>query len=213
MKEIIHQFKSLNNGHFEDLEELKQTALAGRVPIIKDEALTVLIMLIKEKQAENILEIGAAVGYSALQMAGAAGKAAKVISLESDPEMVRTAKENFKQYDKFNQIEIFEGKAEDLTETAEMYGPYDLLFIDAAKARYKDFFESYATLLSPGGIIICDNVAFRGYIDQKQEDIPKRYRKLAEKMRAFNEWLSKKTEYQTYFLEAGDGISISIHKG
>jgi predicted O-methyltransferase YrrM len=186
-----------------DLSKLKEYAKENNVPIIQDEALDVILAIIKLNDIRNILEIGTAIGYSAINMASV-NKNIKVTTLERDPKMVCIAKENIKKYGLDKQIEVIEIDALEYHTNKE----YDLIFIDGAKAQYIKFFEKYKNNLKKNGFIISDNLFFHNYIFKEKIE-SKNIRQLVSKIKVYNEYLKESNEFITHFLSVGDGIAIS----
>ncbi|MBP5342830.1 O-methyltransferase [bacterium] len=185
-------------------EDLKEYASLNKVPIIKDEGLEFLLEKIKEFNVKSVLEIGTAIGYSAIRMAFLG---VNITTLERDEVSFIIAKENIKKYN-------LEDKIEPIHTDALLYTPeksYDLIFIDAAKAQNKKFFLRFSPYLSENGIIIVDNLLFHGLTDKKPEEIKsKNLRSLIKKINEFKEWLISLDSYKTIFTNAGDGMSLSI---
>ena len=202
----LAQFRKEPN---EQLIKLGENARERRIPIMQPETMSVVEQLIRLKKPKSILEIGSAVGYSAINMALAGGSATKVVSLERDPAMVQEARQNVERLGLVDQITILERDA--LVNPTELsaYGPFDFLFIDAGKGHYTTFFESYTPYLTLEGLVVCDNVLFRGLVTAP-ESAPKRLQKMAEKMHAFNQWLHDHPAYKTTLLPVGDGLSVSV---
>ncbi|MBU1093835.1 MAG: O-methyltransferase [Firmicutes bacterium] len=185
------------------LEEIKQYAKDHQVPIICDDGLLFLSKVIQEYPIKQVLEIGTAIGYSALAMASLG---CKVDTLERKLEMYELAKINLETYDKNNQIKLIYADA--LTYHGELK-TYDLIFIDAAKAQYQRFFEKYMPYLNPKGIIVCDNLRFH---DLKPENVNRHTKQLLRKIETFKAFLLNHPEFKTTFVEQGDGMSISQRK-
>lgn len=190
-------------------DELMTYAKNHRVPIIEPVSMNFIASLIKLVQPTHILEIGTAIGYSALSMHHAL-PSAKITTLERDEEMVVNATENIANYSLNNQIDIIKGDALDsLPELINENRTFDFIFIDAAKGQYKKFFEYAMQLQSDKGVILTDNVLFRGYVAEELTD-HKRFQKLGEKINDYNSWLMKNDNYHTSIIPIGDGIALSI---
>lgn len=206
MNEYVAQ---LNNNDSSLFQEMEQYANIHRIPIIEKESLHVLLALFRVHNSKRIIEIGTAIGYSALQIAHHV-RDAEVISFEKNEVRYRVAQSYREKSEHKKRVTfIYEDALSDdvfLEETR-----YDALFIDAAKGKNKLFFEKYTAYLRPGALVITDNVFFRGYVYQP-EQAPKRWRSLAKKTRAYNEWLKNHPSFETTFLNVGDGLAISIKK-
>lgn len=186
------------------LEELEKYAKENNVPIIQKDGLNFLIKYIKENNVENILEIGTAIGYSAINMA-LLSENIKITTIERNREMYSLANTNVKNFHLENRINLVFG---DALET-EIDGTYDLIFIDAAKAQYIKFFERYKKNLSSSGAIITDNLNFHGLAAHPEEIHSKNLRALVTKINNYKDFLKNNKEFTTTFYEFGDGIAVS----
>lgn len=166
-----------------------------------------MLQLMRIQQPEAILEVGTAIGYSAIRMAFAL-KETKVITLERDEERFNLAVNYIQRAGMQDRIIQISGDALELEEEVVCHGPFDTIFIDAAKGQYKRFFEMYSRHLKPGGMIITDNVLFKGLV-YNQEAESRRLRSLVKKIDEFNRWLAANQEYDTVILPIGDGIAVS----
>ena len=208
----IEYSNALNFTPFE--EELREYAKLNNVPIIQDEGLALLEIFIRLYKPKNILEIGTAIGYSAMRMSKVCG--ANVYSIERNELMEQKAKENVLKAgleDKIHLIYKDALEAFDLVSNVE----FDMIFIDAAKAQYMKFFNLYTPLLKKGGIVVCDNMAFHGLVElindeEKYMAQTRAVRGLIRKMAKFHEELLKNEDYLTSLFEVGDGIAISVKK-
>lgn len=191
--------------------ELITYAKENRIPIIEPVSMRFITQLIKLSQPAHILEIGTAIGYSALSMHHALPKA-KITTLERDDEMISQAKENFAKYSINDHLNLITGDAlNTLPELIAEEKEYDFIFIDAAKGQYKKFFE-YAMILQVNkGVIVTDNVLFKGYATGKLNN-HNRFQKLGKKINEYNIWLMNNEKYDTSILPIGDGIALSIKK-
>lgn len=192
------------------LIELEKYAKEHSVPIIQKDGLNFIIDYIKNNKVQNILEIGTAIGYSAINMA-LINKKIKITTIERNETMYAEARKNIRKFNLQNQITLILG---DALET-NIQGKYDLIFIDAAKAQYIKFFEKYKHNLKPDGIIITDNLNFHGLTSHPEEIHSKNLRALVTKINKYKEFLENNKEYETKFYQIGDGLTISkkIEKG
>ncbi len=190
------------------LTELEEYAKKENVPIIQKDGLNFLIKIIKENNVKTILEIGTAIGYSAINMAKINNEI-KITSIERNLKMYNEAVKNVQEYNLNSQISLIYG---DALQT-EIKGKYDLIFIDAAKAQYIKFFEIYKENLNNNGIIITDNLNFHGLTKHPEEIKSKNLRALVKKINLYKEFLKENKSYITTFYEIGDGIAISKRKG
>ena len=189
------------------LDELEKYAKENNVPIIQKEGLNFLIKYIKENNIINILEIGTAIGYSAINMA-LINENIKVTTIERNEEMYNLAKINIRKFNLENRITII---LSDALET-EIKDTYDLIFIDAAKGQYTKFFEKYKNFLNPGGVIITDNLKFHGYVGESSKLDKGNLKSLVEKIEGYIAFLKNNEEFDTVFKDIGDGLSISTWK-
>lgn len=189
---------------------LEAEADRDRIPIMERDGIDFLKQILRLKQPNRILEIGSAIGYSALHMADAVPHS-KIITIERDQERAKQALENFSKYNPSQTIELIVGDAFDVADQVNQKGPYDLIFIDAAKGQYQRFFELFALMLTSHGVIVTDNILFHGYVVDSSS-ASKRIYKLAQKIDTYNQWLAHLPDYQTDFYPIGDGIAISIKK-
>jgi predicted O-methyltransferase YrrM len=190
------------------MQDLYDEAKANRVPILLDDAARLIDSWLLLKKPEWILEVGAAVGYSAIRMALVCPQAT-IHTIERDPDRARQARSNIKGFHLEDRIHLLEGDALDLIKTCR--GPYDLAFIDAAKGQYGRFFDDAFPLIADQGAIICDNMLFHGMLEGK--DVPKRYKTLVKRLKAFHQTLLHHQELDTRILSVDDGVSISIKRG
>lgn len=199
-----------SNLSFDDFDlKLKSYAKENHVPIILDEGLSFLINIIKTKNAKNILEVGAAIGYSSINMAKRSNST--VTTIERDDAMYSEAVKNIKDANLEDKIRLLHMDALEAFNEVKN-DKFDLIFIDAAKAQYQKFFLTYESLLNPNGIIICDNMNFHMLKEQDQASLSRSVRGLVRKLANFEEWLLKNDNYETTIYDIGDGMSISIRK-
>lgn len=190
-------------------KEMEQFAKENHVPIMDPYSMETVLQLLRIFQPKSILEIGTAIGYSALRMAETTD--AKIVTMERDEDRFKKAEEYIQKSNIQNQIVLLKGDAFDLLEEASSHGPFDCLFIDAAKGQYKRFFETFTPLLTDYSLIITDNVLFKGHVYQHDSE-NKRLQKLGKKIDHFNDWLINKPEYHTVILPVGDGIAVTVKK-
>ena len=188
-----------------DLNEIKKEALKNNVPIIQDPSLEKIKELIVENNVSNILEIGTAVGYSALSFLSMGAK--KIVTIERNEEMYHKAIENIMALNKMNEIEVIFGDALDI-DISHFNKEFDLLFIDAAKAQNIKFFERFSPFVKDDGIIVVDNILFHG-VKADDENISKNLKSLVLKIQKFINWLNQNEEFETVYFNEGDGLAIS----
>jgi len=189
------------------MKELYLQAREDRVPILQDEAAKLIDSWLLLHQPKEILEVGAAIGYSAIRMALVCPDV-KIQTIERDPERIVQAKKYFHQFGFDKNITLHEGDALELIKTLDE--KFDLVFIDAAKGQYGRFFEDAYPLVRKGGAIICDNMLFHGMLES--DDVPKRYKTMVKRLKAFHATLLNHPELETRILAIDDGVSISIKK-
>ncbi|MBS4209017.1 O-methyltransferase [Bacillus sp. FJAT-50079] len=191
-------------------QELEQFAAEHRVPIMEPAGIEVLLQLLRIQQPKMILEIGTAIGYSALRIATALPNS-KIVTIELDESRYEQAIANISRANMEGRITVLKGNALDLYEEVAQQGRFDAIFIDAAKGQYTKFFEMYCQLLTDRGCVYTDNVLFKGIVAHQQTE-NKRWLKIAEKIRTFNQWLMDHPDYETAIIPAGDGLAISTKK-
>lgn len=190
--------------------ELEQYAVDNNVPIVTKEGLELIKLLVKINNCKNILEIGTAIGYCSINLA-LLDKEIHIDTIERKEAMYNKANENIKKINLENQITTFIDDALEFDISKLNNKKYDLIFIDAAKAQYRRFFEKYMVLLNENGIIVSDNLLFHGLVEQEIID-GKDLRALIRKIKNYNNWLFENEEFDTTFLRIGDGMAISLKK-
>ncbi|WP_251549276.1 O-methyltransferase [Neobacillus muris] len=191
--------------------EMESYAKIHHVPIMELAGIESMLQLLRIHHSKTILEVGTAIGYSALRMAEAL-PTAQIVTIERDEERILAAEEFFKRTSLSGNIHLIKGDALEVSELAGHYAPFDAVFIDAAKGQYKKFFEIYSKYLSAGGMIITDNVLFKGLVAEKEIE-SKRTRNLVKKINEFNHWLMKHPDFDSVILPVGDGVAISKRRG
>lgn len=191
-------------------EEIRAYAKENHVPIIVDEGLAFLEQIIRIARPKMILEIGAAIGYSAIRMQKVCGS--RVVTIERNPDMISHAIENVEKAQASSAITILQKDALDAYDLVKDY-TFDLIFIDAAKAQYTKFFEMYTPLLASHGIVVTDNMSFHGLLHQNDLTNQSRsVRGLVRKLSNYHQFLKNNEEFETSIFEIGDGIALSVKK-
>ncbi len=190
----------------EIINDILSQAKTLNTPIVTDCAINLIIQFIKVANANSVLEIGTAIGYSAIMMALSTN--AKITSIEKERRAYEIALANIEKAKLESMINLIYGDALETDIDLE----FDLIFIDAAKGKYQDFFSKYKKLLKKNGIIICDNLLLHGVIEHPELVKTRRKRQLVNKIDKFNHWLTKQEDFDTYIYEIGDGLSVSIKK-
>lgn len=205
----LHQDELLNLKFNEIHESMREYAKVYDVPIIQDPGLAFLESIIKIKKPKNILEIGTAIGYSSSRMALSSN--AHIYTIERDKEMYDLALDNINKLGLKDRITvIFKDANEAFDDVKDV--SFDLIFIDAAKGQYTNFFKLYEPLLSSDGIIVCDNMLFHGLVLSNEEIKSRSLRGLIRKLKAYHEFLLNNESYETSIFDIGDGMSISVKK-
>ena len=187
------------------LRELKEYAKENDVPIMQDEGIDFLTTFVIKHQITNVLEIGTAIGFSAISMALANPKL-KVTSIERDESRYLEAVKNIKKFDLEDRITLLFNDALEV----KLEDEYDLIFIDAAKGQNKNFFEKFEKRLSEDGFIITDNMKFHGYVDKDESEIKNRnLRGLVRKIKDYKVFLEENETYKTKFYDLGDGVAVT----
>lgn len=192
----------------QELQTIKQKALEEHIPIIMDDTLEIVDKILTKLKPERILEIGTAVGYSAMCFSEYLSTNGKIDTIERDEERIKQAKENIKKVEVENKINILEGDAVEILPTLE--GTYDMIFIDAAKGKYPFFLKEALRMLAKDGIILADNILYKGYV---MSDYNKHKQRTA--VRNLREYIAEVTNnpnLETQILEVGDGLAITKRK-
>lgn len=190
------------------IKEIKEYADKNNVPIMTGEGISYLTNYIIKHQINNILEIGTAIGYSAIMMA-LSNPNAQITSIERDEKRYLEALKNIKKLNLENRINLIYNDALEV----KIEEKFDLIFIDAAKAQNIKFFEKFEKNLNPNGAIITDNMNFHGLVHKNESEISSRnLRALVRKIKGYKEFLKSNTNYDTEFLDIGDGIAVSKQK-
>ena len=189
------------------IEKLRTSALERKIPIIKDDGIQYLVRFIKDNSIKSILEIGSAVGYSSICMAYA-NPDVFITTIELDEERFNEACANINEMQLQTQIECFHMDATDYIPAKQC----DMLFIDAAKTKNKLFFDKFSNYIKQGGYIVIDNIYFYGLVDKVDTIRNKRTRKLVEKIKEFKEYVLEHQDYESTYLQFGDGLIIAKKK-
>ena len=189
----------------EELQKIKEYALERHIPIIMDDTLEVIDEILTKKKPEKILEIGTAVGYSAMCFSEYLVQGGRIDTIERDEQRVLEAKENIKKVGVEEKIKIYEGDAVEILPT--LNEQYDVVFIDAAKGKYPFFLEQALRMLKPDGVILADNILYKGYV---MSDYNKHKQRTAvTHLRQYIKEITENPELETTILEVGDGLAIS----
>lgn len=192
----------------QEIRLIKEYAKENDVPIMLDDGINYLTTFVIKHQIKNVLEIGTAIGYSAIMMALASPNL-KITSIERDEERYLEAVKNVKKFKLEDRITLIYKDAQDV----EINEKYDLIFLDAAKGKNTEFFKKFSKNLNKGGYIITDNISFHGYVEKDETEIKSRnLRGLVRKIKDYIKFLKENEEFNTDFYELGDGIAVSYKK-
>lgn len=190
------------------LAGLERRAAADGIPIVRKQTQSLLRMLLALKKPERILEIGTAVGFSALFMSEYAPAGCRITTIEKYEKRIPAARENFRQAGRDDRIVLVEGDAGEIL--PELTGGYDFIFMDGAKGQYIHFLPDVLRLLNAGGILVSDNVLQGGDILESRFAVTRRDRTIHARMRAYLYELKHNRELETVILTAGDGTAVSV---
>jgi len=208
---IEDYINSLDRDLPEELDRLEKWALDNKVPIIRKSMQSLLRFLLAERKPENILEIGAAIGFSTLFLEHYAPQA-KITTIEKVEMRLVHLRENIKDHPG---IALLEGDASDKLKELSLNhtAGYDFIFLDAAKGQYMSFLEDIRKLIKKGGILVTDNVLLEGSIAESKFSIERRDRTIHKRMREYLYELTHCEDFETVVLPVGDGVTLSLNKG
>lgn len=186
------------------IEQIEKYAKDNRVPIMLSDGIDYLCNYIKDNNIKSILEIGSAIGYSAIRMA-LVDNEIQITTIEKDEERYKKALKNISDFDLNSRIDI---RLEDAMD-CNIEGEFDLIFIDASKGHNIDFFNKYKKNLKENGVIITDNLSFHGLVEDESKIKTKNQRSLVKKIKLFIDFLDNNLEFNTEYINVGDKISIS----
>ena len=201
---------SLDTGNTAMLDQIEREATADYVPIIRKEMQSFLKFLLAMKKPARILEVGTAVGFSAILMAEYDPVPCQITTIENYEKRIPIARENFKRAGKEAQIALLEGDAAEVLKTLE--GSYDFIFMDAAKGQYIHFLPEILRLLAKDGVLVSDNVLQDGDVIESRFAVTRRNRTIHKRMREYLYTLTHSEELVTAVLPVGDGITLSTRR-
>ena len=204
---MISYLHSLERKNSEILEKIEEEALASYVPIIRKEMQSFLKVLLLIKKPVRILEVGTAVGFSAILMSEYMPENGQITTIEKYEKRIPIARENFRRAGKENCITLLEGDA--LAIMKELSGPYDLIFMDAAKGQYINYMPEAIRLLSEEGVLVSDNVLQDGEIIESRFAVERRNRTIHSRMREYLYELKHDERLETAIIPLGDGVAVS----
>ena len=201
---------SLDTGNTPFLTELERYAKETNVPVIRPQMQSFLKVLLAMQQPKQILEVGTAIGFSALLMSEYAPQGCHITTIEKYEKRIPLAKENFKKAGKQDKITLLEGDAVEIL--ADMQETFDFIFMDAAKGQYIHFLPDILRLLEPGGLLVSDNILQDGDIVESKYAVTRRNRTIHNRMREYLYALTHHEELETVILPVADGVTLSTKK-
>lgn len=201
---------SFDSGNTPFLEELEKSAVDAGIPIIRQEMQSLLKLLLAIRRPGQILEVGTAVGFSALLMSEYSPRGCKITTIEKYEKRIPQALENFRRAGKEEAITLLAGDASAILK--ELEGSYDFIFMDAAKGQYLHFLPDILRLMSQGGLLVSDNVLKGGEIMESRYAVTRRNRTIHSRMREYLYELKHNDQLETAILPVGDGVTVSVRK-
>ncbi|MBQ7943602.1 MAG: O-methyltransferase [Lachnospiraceae bacterium] len=202
--------QSFDKGNPPYLHELERYSKETNVPIIRPQMQSLLKFLLAWGRPMKILEVGTAIGFSALLMSEYAPKGCHITTIEKYEKRIPIARENFKKANKEDEITLLEGDAVEIL--AGLEGTYDFIFMDAAKGQYINFMPDILRLLAPGGLLVSDNILQDGDIVESKYVVTRRNRTIHNRMREYLYALTHHDELETVILPVADGVTLSVKK-
>lgn len=199
---------SFYSGNTPFLDQIEQEALQGGEPIIRTQTQALLRFLLAIHRPLSVLEVGCAVGFSALLMSEYAPVRCEITTIEKVERRIAAAKANFRRAGREDAITLLEGDAADILR--ELAGPYDMIFMDAAKGQYLNFLPDVLRLLAPGGLLVSDNILQNGDILESRFAVERRDRTIHSRMREYLFELTHHEALTTTILPVGDGVTVSV---
>ena len=207
---MVTYIRSLEVPESAVIEAIEQEALRDRVPIIRKEMQSFLKVLLMIKRPMRILEVGAAVGFSSILMSEYMPEGGHITTIENYDKRIPIARANFKRAGKEEQIDLIEGDALEVMHGLE--GPYDLIFVDAAKGQYIHYLPEVMRLLGTDGVLVSDNVLQEGDIIESRFAVERRNRTIHSRMREYLYELKHHDQLQTSIIPLGDGVAFSVKR-
>lgn len=207
---MVTYIRSLEVPESAVIEAIEQEALRDRVPIIRKEMQSFLKVLLMIKRPMRIMEVGAAVGFSSILMSEYMPEGGHITTIENYDKRIPIARANFKRAGKEEQIDLIEGDALEVMHGLE--GPYDLIFVDAAKGQYIHYLPEVMRLLGTDGVLVSDNVLQEGDIIESRFAVERRNRTIHSRMREYLYELKHHDQLQTSIIPLGDGVALSVKR-
>lgn len=205
---VVAYINSLNCGNSDICNTIEKEAIADEVPIIRKEMGNLLKVLLQLVQPERILEVGTAVGYSSILMSENMPHNCTITTIENYDKRIPVAKNNFKRAGKEDVITLIEGDALEMLKTLD--GPYDFIFMDAAKGQYINYLPDIKRVLRKGGLLISDNILQEGEIVESRYAVTRRNRTIHARIREYVYELTHSEDFVTSIVPIGDGITLSV---
>lgn len=206
---IVDYINSVQPQWEAELSSLEEYAKLNNVPIIQKEASRFLYNIGRLKKPKRILEIGTAIGYSAIILSKTLSDGGEIVTIERSDKMYAQAEENIQKFKLQDTIKLYHGDALDII--GELQGKFDMVFIDAAKGQYSKFLDDALKLIDSGAVIVSDNVLFKGKI-ASPEKIERRNRTIFNRLREYLDRICNSGEFETSIIPIGDGIAVSIKR-
>ena len=207
---MVTYINSLDMGNTPLLNEIEKEAKADLVPVIRREMQSFLKVLVAIHRPLRVLEVGTAVGFSALLFCEYGPENMQVTTIEKYEKRIPIARENFRRAGRENQITLLEGDAADILK--ELQESYDLIFMDAAKGQYIHFLDDVLRLMKPGSVLVSDNVLQGGDIIESHYAVERRNRTIYKRMREYLYELKHNDKLLTSVIPLGDGVTVSVRK-
>ena len=205
---VVAYINSLNCGNSDICNTIEKEAIADEVPIIRKEMGNLLKVLLQLVQPERILDVGTAVGYSSILMSENMPHNCTITTIENYDKRIPVAKNNFKRAGKEDVITLIEGDALEVLKTLD--GPYDFIFMDAAKGQYINYLPDIKRVLRKGGLLISDNILQEGEIVESRYAVTRRNRTIHARIREYVYELTHSEDFVTSIVPIGDGITLSV---
>lgn len=207
---VVRYLHSLETGNGELLEQIEREALEGGVPIIRKETQSFLKVLLCIRKPKRVLEVGTAVGFSALLMSEYLSEEGKITTIENYEKRIQAAKANFRRAGKEDRITLLEGDAMEILKGLD--GTYDFVFMDAAKGQYIHYLPEVLRILEDEGVLVSDNVMQDGNILESRFAVERRDRTIHSRMREYLYQLKHEPALLTSILPLGDGVAVSVKR-
>ncbi|SDK52927.1 O-methyltransferase [Natronincola ferrireducens] len=202
IRELLPEDKGL-------LKEIQHYAIENHIPIVHKEVAALLKVITKTSRSKKILEVGTAIGYSTILLCQAAGEDCHVTTIERDSERVEKARNNIKKADFTNNIQVIQGDAQEVLNFLD--SKYDLIFLDGAKGHYKEMLNNCIDSLKVGGILVSDNILFKGMV-ANDDLVIRRKRTIVNRMRDYLHYICNHPQLDTTIIPIGDGVAISYRR-